>query len=151
MKTSRRAFILGGMAAVGAAGAVSFHALSLGDEDAIASLVRAAFPAEDFAAGDLAEFARVAAEWRGPFSRGQLLAMESSWLREATDRLTDKDVRTIPGRIIADFVRSSDILDPDQTGQVTYFGYASPYAVGCSNPLPFYADAEQEWPDAVYS
>lgn len=150
MKTSRRAFVLGGVAAVGATGAMSLYAFNVGVEDAVASLVRASFPDEDISAADLAEFARTVGERRGPFSRGQVLAMECTLLREATDRLSDNDVRTIPGRIIADFARSSDILDPDRRGACSYLAYADPYAVGCSNPLPSYSDAQLEWPDQVY-
>jgi|GEM_PF-1513177 len=151
MKTSRRAFVFGAIAAVGTTGAISLYALNVSAEDAVASLVRSSFPDENISNADLAKFARIIDDRRGPFSRGQVLAMDSTLLREATDRLTDKDVRTTPGRIIADFVRSSDVLDPDRTGPCNYFAYADPYEVGCSNPLPYYADAQLEWPGSVYN
>lgn len=141
---------MGGIAALGASGAISAFALSISDEDAIASLIRASFPGEKFSESDLTKFARISTERHGPFSRGQVLAMESGWLRAATDNFSDRDVRTIPGKIIADFVRSSDILDPDRTATPSYFSYADPYSVGCSNPLPFYSGAQLEWPDTIY-
>lgn len=150
MRASRRAFVVGGVAAVGAAGAFSLNVLGTSEEDAIASLIRASFPGEDIAANDVAVFARTAASTHGPFSRGQVAAMESPLVRGTTSWLSDKDVQTIPGRIIADFVRSSDILDPERTGPCTYLIYAAPYEIGCSNPLPTYSGAQLEWPATVY-
>lgn len=148
---SRRAFVVGGVAAVGALGAASVYAINVDVEDAVGTLLRNSFPGETFDPVQLAEFARATNERHGPFSHGQLLAMDNALVRNATESLTDRDVQTMPTRIITDFIRSSDVLDPDRNGQTGYFAYADPYAVGCSNPLPSYSDAQLEWPDAVYS
>lgn len=151
MTINRRTFVGGALAGAGTVAASSVYTMGISANDAVESLIRSSFPNEYFDPRELADFASAAVRRHGPFSRGQVLAMENPLVWQLTDKLTDRDVRSEPEAIVTDFIRSSDILDPDRTGQSSYFRFADPYEVGCSNPLLGYSDAALDWPETVYS
>lgn len=151
MTINRRTFVVGGLAGAGTVAVASVYIIGIRANDAVESLIRSSFPDEYFDPRELADFASAAVRRHGGFSRGQVLAMENSLVRQLTDKLTDRDVRSEPEAIVTDFIRSSDVLDPDRTDRSSYFAFADPYEVGCSNPLASYSDAMLDWPETVYS
>lgn len=151
MTINRRTFVVSGLVGAGTVAAASVYTMGISANDAVESLIRSSFPDEYFDPRELADFASAAVRRHGPFSRGQVLAMENPLVWQLTDKLTDRDVRSEPEAIVTDFIRSSDVLDPNRTGQSSYFAFADPYEVGCSNPLPGYSAAALDWPETVYS
>lgn len=145
----RRTFLLGSLASTAVLGGTSLSIFASDADDSIIGLIRDAFPGLDMPEQDLAQFAHAARhnlDGEGALSRW---VVQNSSARTLIDRMTERDVNWIPSRIITDFIRSTNFADPDRGDQPTaYVAYADPYAVGCSNPLPFYSDSAFAWPSS---
>ncbi|MBS7671572.1 hypothetical protein [Croceicoccus gelatinilyticus] len=141
--------MIGGVSTAALAGA-GFSLTSSDLVSGIEETVRRAFPDLRMASHDLRAFSVRMARFLDYEAKKELavsVLLDHPVGKIAGDTLVDQRVRRAEGKIVARFLRSTDMLDPDRQGEeISLIGFADPYEAGCSNPVAQWTSHEVEWP-----